>query len=490
MKNQVIRDIATSIERKGPWGFAGQTRPRLMEHTCGNFCNKPVCSDCYEFKYYVPQKVSYFVGKDGLKEVLLKEFGKLQVVEGDLQEIDCCALKNLLLDEFMNLEGEKREAGNFDAVFEAYPHLFKDQDKEMARSIYNQISTHTEPLPNKRIAHTRMPGRAERRLQQCQSIASFGSWELDLATGVTEWSAGACDIYGLPADDKYHTVPQWLAFIHPEDMDQVVAAIAEGNEALANTSFRHRIVTPKGEVRYVHTFAQFEFDDNDEPAYLYGVVHDITDQKASEMALAQSEANLRQITNLVPHAIFAKDTNGNFIFVNDRFAEIYGLTPEELISRNMMDTIPVASEGSFFINEDRQVVESGTQLLKPAHEVTDHNGLKHTFKTIKVPYTVPFTNARAVLGIAEDITEIMRIEQEKDTLLDAVMSRNSDLERFSRLLSHDTRLHVANLAGIAALLDDGDIDCDAKQQLVPHLQAAVTKLDESVRTISELLRAR
>ncbi len=59
---------------------------------------------------------------------------------------------------------------------------------------------------------------------------------------------------------------------------------------------------------------------------------------------AEIEKNklLLDIVNAIPEPIFAKNRDGNFVFVNKYISELYGTTPEEMIGR----------EDSFFTGID------------------------------------------------------------------------------------------------------------------------------------------
>jgi len=51
--------------------------------------------------------------------------------------------------------------------------------------------------------------------------------------------------------------------------------------------------------------------------------------------LLASEVRLRQVMDLVPHLIFAKDRQGRFLLANRAVAEAYGTTVEQLTGRPM-----------------------------------------------------------------------------------------------------------------------------------------------------------
>ena len=73
----------------------------------------------------------------------------------------------------------------------------------------------------------------------------------------------------------------------------------------------------------IFTKATFE-DRKGALAGLIGVILDITERKQAEEALRRSDTRLRQVIDLVPHFIFAKDREGRFILANKTLADSYG----------------------------------------------------------------------------------------------------------------------------------------------------------------------
>ncbi len=134
---------------------------------------------------------------------------------------------------------------------------------------------------------------SESRLKQAQAIAHVGNWELNFASGISIWSDEACRIYGLDPDDNSRTLNEWMKMIHPDDLEEMEKEIKENWLLHRDFSFNHRIVRRSGEVRYVNLESRFEFDDNANAIGLYGVVHDVTEEKEAELRLQ----NLLNVTN-------------------------------------------------------------------------------------------------------------------------------------------------------------------------------------------------
>jgi PAS domain S-box-containing protein len=143
----------------------------------------------------------------------------------------------------------------------------------------------------------------EFRLKQAQECAHFGSWTLDFTTGSAEWSEEACRIYGVPTDNGRYTYEQWLSFIHPDDLPHVLNIAAIGQSNLSNSDFYHRIIRPDGAIRHIHSQTNFEFDDTGKPIGLYGVAHDVTEEKNNLARIQAQNEQLRQIAWVQSHKV-------------------------------------------------------------------------------------------------------------------------------------------------------------------------------------------
>ena len=328
----------------------------------------------------------------------------------------------------------------------------------------------------------------EHRMHQAQEIAHLGSWELDFATKVVTWSDEAKRIHGVSVDYTTQTYDSWLSFVHPEDMGYVVEITKNAILTTTNMDFFHRIVRKDGEIRHVHSLAHFEYNQAGTPTGLYGATHDVTEMKETEDALRQSQTNLRLITDLIPQPISAKDYNGKFIFVNKSFSDAYGLSDKQLSNRSISETIPDVNESSYFIEQDKEIIDTGATKVIPEQTFTDSKGELRTFYTTKVPYTIPRSNKRAVLAISQDITDRKKAEAERNKMVDDLLQRNKDLEQFSYIISHNLRAPVANILGLTNLIKTVDHNKADEEIALEGLYTSAQKLDVVIRDLNYILQ--
>ena len=138
-------------------------------------------------------------------------------------------------------------------------------------------------------------------------------------------------------------------------------------------------------------------------------------RREAELALQRQHAFLRQIIDLNPNLIFAKDRAGRFTLVNQATANFYGISVDELLGKRDADIHP-PSEVDFFRRIDREVIDSATERFIFEEEVTDPAGHVHWLQMMKRPITDPDGNTTQLLGVAVDITD-RKLAQEQQALM-------------------------------------------------------------------------
>ena len=141
-------------------------------------------------------------------------------------------------------------------------------------------------------------------------------------------------------------------------------------------------------------------------------------QQLADKELRSKERQLRQVIDLVPHMIFARDRNGNFLLANRVMAEMYGTTVDQLMIQGPGDVAGDEARLDCKLVDDDGVVESQSPTFVPEEEFRDSAGELHVLQTTKIPFTESGSNIPAVLGIAVDITEqksvALALKKERD----------------------------------------------------------------------------
>ncbi len=324
------------------------------------------------------------------------------------------------------------------------------------------------------------------RFKQLQKIANIGNWELDFSSGMAIWSEITCQIYGIPTDDIIHTYEEWESFIHPSDLAYVKSLVASSKEGFTNYSFHHRIIRQDGSLKHIYSQVEYLFDKDGHPRGLYGVTHDITDIINLKNGLTKSETNIRLIMDLIPLSIYARDTEGYYIFGNHVFLNHYGITAEELSNKHLRDFVRSQQEYEELSRQDQKVLSSNEKLFVSEFKQTDHKGEIKAWRIIKVPFTPEGHDKKAILGIAEDITFRKEQEEHLINLTNSLSKRNKDLERFSHMISHDLRGPLSTLMGISEVVDNIKLDQEDISVFINGIKESLIKLDKIIRVLNDI----
>jgi diguanylate cyclase (GGDEF)-like protein/PAS domain S-box-containing protein len=109
--------------------------------------------------------------------------------------------------------------------------------------------------------------------------------------------------------------------IHPDDRDVAVATWLELVASPgASRTMRYRVARPDGSSRWIQAVLMNHFDST---GTILAVCHDITAQRDQEQALAESEQELRFLTEAVPVAVFRASGEGIISFGNTRWSTLF-----------------------------------------------------------------------------------------------------------------------------------------------------------------------
>ncbi|MBI5609102.1 MAG: DUF3365 domain-containing protein, partial [Deltaproteobacteria bacterium] len=137
--------------------------------------------------------------------------------------------------------------------------------------------------------------RTQDGLSEAQALAQVGSWEYDLATRTTKWSAQMFRILEVP---EPHTEPVPDALpkaVHPDDLEAMRAAYYRSLQTSGTQSMVARLVMPDGRIKFVQAQFHSESGPNGKPGCAIGTLQDITGRHTAEIELEQHRHHLADL---------------------------------------------------------------------------------------------------------------------------------------------------------------------------------------------------
>jgi rsbT co-antagonist protein RsbR len=160
---------------------------------------------------------------------------------------------------------------------------------------------------------------------------------------------------------------------------------------------------------------------------------------------------LHHVLDTSPSAIYVKDLHGQFLLVNRRTSALLGLTPDEMQGKRDTDLFPADFAAQWRDNEQR-VIAAG-KAVSIEETVMQEDGL-HTFLSTRTPLYDESGAVFAIGGIAYDITERKRQEEELqmfkaviENMTEGVALNNADTiffytnPAYQALTGHGTAIH-------------------------------------------------
>jgi PAS domain S-box-containing protein len=132
--------------------------------------------------------------------------------------------------------------------------------------------------------------------------------------------------------------------------------------------------------------------------------------KQAEEDLRVNRILLRDVLDIVPAFICAKNFDGKFILVNKKLSDFYGSTVKAMTNVLHANLCENENELRAMLAADREVIESGKPKFIPEETMENPDGSITVLETYKIPFTA--LGEPAVLIASNDITKRKHVEAE------------------------------------------------------------------------------
>jgi PAS domain S-box-containing protein len=236
---------------------------------------------------------------------------------------------------------------------------------------------------------------------------------LDSQAQVVDWNAAATRMFGYPSTEAIGhdllelVIPERLRSVFRHDVDLTMNT--GGNPAQSRQSMEWTTIRKDGSEFPVE--ASITVVSAESPLFTV-VLRDLSERRLVEETLHRKDRLLREVIDLVPHFIFAKDRDGRYLFVNQATAAALGMETDQLVGKTDLELPRPQAESESLRRDDHEVFASGEHKVIPAEALIDVHGRTRYYQTTKIPFEDPVTRERALLGVAVDITDRMQAEEE------------------------------------------------------------------------------
>ncbi|MGZ3237621.1 MAG: PAS domain S-box protein, partial [Burkholderiaceae bacterium] len=256
----------------------------------------------------------------------------------------------------------------------------------------------------------------ENQLAEAQRIAHLGSWEWDIAENTVNWSDELYRIFGIDKDKFVGSLEKYLELIHPDDREITKKVIDNAIETQAPYKFIHRVLTQDGTVKTLIGRGFTRLNENGSVVCMYGTAQDVTELKATEDLLHETERRYQEVVELSPNGIMIIDEWGRYVFANSAALSLCGVPDlKQLTGKSMFDFLAPSFHNTF--REKLQLSESTGQIQTFEEKFIHLDGTVFDMEITATSFARGMT--KAALIITNNITERKKSERKFRGLLES-----------------------------------------------------------------------
>lgn len=327
------------------------------------------------------------------------------------------------------------------------------------------------------------------RLQRALDHSAMAVWEWHVESGHLIHTHGLSTLMGYTDGHAIVTREQWVDHIHPEDREQVQAAMRLCLDERGDYCEEYRVRGGDGQQRWVQVRGALRRADARNETIVSGIVQDISERKEAEFALRESEQRFRVLVeNMEDIFWIASPDLESLHYLSPGFKRTLGVDPSILYAaprhwQELVHPEDLPAAHAFVVEQVRGVPAMCEVRMRKA---------SGEYRWLHVR-SVPWRDGRDTLwsaGMAEDITE--RKQAGEQRLRDAVRQRDALVMEVHHRIKN-------NLQGVLGLLEEHkhtDIQTRALLRvLATRIQSVATvhglqgRRTGSVVLLGELVRA-
>lgn len=257
-----------------------------------------------------------------------------------------------------------------------------------------------------------------RLIRIAAETAQFGGWTFQPGDEYLTWSDLVCDIHEVPHGSRIKAT-EAIKFYAPESVDKVNLVFSDCITKGLPFDTELKIITAKGNKIWVRITGEALKDIDGNIVSIQGSLQNIDKVKRADLELIELQSLYYSFIEHLPGAVFRKDADGRYVFVNQIFCKAKGTTAEEVIGKTPRELfayeqakfskIPPDNEfnqRTLIEGEDHhQIIMRTGQRIEDEEIYSTPDGEKHFYQVIKSPVFGFDGKIIGSQGIQFDITD-------------------------------------------------------------------------------------
>ncbi len=321
----------------------------------------------------------------------------------------------------------------------------------------------TRDISERRTAEEELRA-SEKRFRALFENSPLGTFIIDLDGNFLESNKRFCDMLGYDMDSLMWTN---MSEVTEPSLDirrtAVVRRLLEQDLDSIETDSAFRRLD--GKVRFGTLSLSMLKDQNGVKRHVLGMVHDVTEKRRKDDAVAESERRFRTLFQNTQLAITIADLDGMIVDSNEQFSHMMGYSPDELKGRNIyeLQSPRIRPEDSVLI---QTLLRHSTENANVDRQWVRKDGSTWWGHVVGSMLNDDQGNPKHILAVILDITERKNSEM-------MVTIANRKLVLLGDLTRHDVKNRLSAMSGFLQLAELKASDLLLKSYLSKASQLAV-----------------
>ncbi len=300
--------------------------------------------------------------------------------------------------------------------------------------------------------------------------ASVGALIVDPEGKILECNAFFASLLGYELRELFGR--HLSTITHPED----ILTDLENNRSLlsgilSSVEMEKRYIKKDGSLVWVRSSSSVIRDENGLPLYVLSYALDVTREKRALEALKEKEAFISSVLEAMPSPIVVYDWDLKPVFVNQRFAKVFGMNLEDLAK--MAPHYDSFGEDSV---ADADLIRTFLSKGKEGFEVKRKNKSGEVLKCVINISRIMVGNRPGFILVISDITELDRLRERAETF-----QRLEAVGRLASGIAHDFNNLLTGITGTVYMLK-------LKSNMYPDICAEVQRIESCANKAAELTK--
>ncbi len=242
-----------------------------------------------------------------------------------------------------------------------------------------------------------------------ENLNQFAIFQIDPVGNFVYLSPGFKKLTGYDPEELINQ--PFAPLVHPEDLHLCVAALKTTVESGQPVDVvEYRTLRKEGTLRWHSASTVPLRDDCGRVIGLIGVGEDISDRKAAEAALLESEAKFRTLVENLDSLIFMADQEGRITYASPAYERLLGYTPAEIQSQFFLYGIFPEDQPKCLAARE-QLMTKGQSLKDFEYRIFHKDGSLRWMSANMLVQRDKTGQVIGFMGIADDISDRIAAEE-------------------------------------------------------------------------------